>query len=64
VRGKDSNLEIAGSGGKESVVRMPIHVQNGRLVLLDVLSHPPIVILLKVANRDAFCSAANSKLVL
>jgi hypothetical protein len=64
VSGEDANFEVAGSSSKEGVVRMPIHLQYGRLVLLNVFGHPPIVILLKIADGYNLSTAPNSKLVL
>jgi len=43
---------------------MPVNLQDGGLVLLDVLGDPPVIVLLKVANGDAFRSTTNGKLVL
>jgi len=61
---ENSALKIARSSGQENVVGVPIDLQYGGFVLLDVLADPPIVILLKVANRDTLGSASNGKLVL
>jgi len=43
---------------------MPIDLQDGGLVLLDVLGYPPIVVLFKIADRDALGTTSNGEFVL
>jgi hypothetical protein len=43
---------------------MPVNLDDSGLVLLDVLGHPPVIVLLKVANTHTFGSRSHSKLVL
>ena len=58
-------LEVSGSGGNEDVVRVPVQAGNcGTDWLLDVLAHPPVILLLKVTHRDCPRATAHSKLVL
>jgi hypothetical protein len=64
VSAKDSALEIGGGSSQENVVGMPVNLDNGRLMLLDVFAHPPIVVLFKVAHAHTFGSGSNGKLVL
>jgi len=64
VSAKDSALEVGGGSSQENVVGMPVNLDNGRLVLLDVFADPPIVVLFKVAHAHTFGSGSNGKLVL
>ena len=58
-------LEVRGAGSHEDVVGVPVEaVDGGADGLLDVLAHPPVVLLLKVTHRDGARAAANCKLVL
>ena len=61
---KDARLKVRRRGQQEHVVRVPVDVEDGRLVLLDVLRHPPVVVLLKVADRHNLGARRNRKLVL
>jgi hypothetical protein len=46
VGGEDADLEVGGAGGEENVVGVPVQR------LLDVLRHPPVVLLVEVADGD------------
>jgi len=61
VGGEDASLEVRATGGQEDTVGMPSNTGDGRLVLLDVLADPPIVILFEVADRDALGTAGYSE---
>jgi len=61
---EDSGLVVGGSGGEESVRRVPCDVCDGGGVILDVLRHPPIVVGLERTDGDEVSSASHSKLVL
>jgi hypothetical protein len=53
VGGEDADLEVGGAGGEENVVGVPVHRRHRRLQrLLDVLRHPPVVLLVEVADGD------------
>jgi len=61
---EDPAFEVARCGGNEHIIRVPVNRKNCRLVFLDVLADPPIVILFKVANGYALSTTAYSELVL
>jgi hypothetical protein len=42
---------------------MPIYLEYGRFMFLDVFGNPPIVIFFKITNGNAFGSTTNSKFV-
>ena len=64
IGGEYPNLEVCGAGGQEHVVWVPVHggdcASDGPL---DVLGHPPVVVLLKVADGYNPGARAHGKLV-
>jgi hypothetical protein len=53
IGGEDADLEVRGAGGEKDVVGVPVHRRHSRLQrLLDVLRHPPVVLLVEVAYGD------------
>lgn len=60
-----SYLHVGTSGREENVVGMPVEGEDGTADrLLDMLTNPPIVILLKVADANTARSRSDRKLVL
>ena len=56
-------LEVCGAHGEEPVVWVPVHAQHcGADGRLDVLGHPPVVVVLVIAHRHEARPAANGKL--
>jgi len=60
---EDTGLEVGRGSGKKLVVRMPCDTSDSATVLLNVLADPPVVLLLKVADRNNLGAASNSELV-
>ena len=61
----DTDLKVGGAGGQEDVVGVPVQTGHGGLErLLDVLGHPPVLLLLVVADGDDLGPAAHRELVL
>ena len=53
IRRKDVCLALGRPGSEENVVGVPVDREHGRAErLLDVLRHPPVVFLVKVADGD------------
>lgn len=62
---QDSSMSIRRSSCQQHSIRMPCHSCDSRSKrLLQVLAHPPIVLLFKVADCNDPRAASNSKLVL
>jgi len=61
---KDTSLKVSAGGGKEAAVGMPCDLGDSAAVALDVGRDPPVVVLLKVADRDDLGTTADSKLLL
>ena len=61
---EDANVRVRRGGGDEDVVRMPGDVEDGGVVLLDVLRNPPIVFLVEVADGDDLGARGDGELVL
>jgi hypothetical protein len=62
--GEDAGSEVGGTGEQQEIARVPVDAENGRVVLLDVLGDPPVVLLLKVAHRDDLGARGDGELVL
>ena len=62
--GDDADVGVRAGGRNQDVVRMPGDVQNGRVVKLDVLRDPPVVILIEVADGDDLGAGGDGELVL
>jgi len=60
---EDTGLEVSGGSGKKLVVGVPCNTSDSAAVLLNVLANPPVVLLLKVADRNNLGAASNSELV-
>lgn len=62
-RGEDASVAVGGAGGEEHRVGVPGDGGDGGADgLLDVLRHPPVVFLLKVADGDEAGAGADSEL--
>jgi len=61
---EDTALEVSGGSDNQAVVGVPVNLENGGLVLLDVLADPPVLLLFEVANADKFSTGGNGELVL
>jgi len=57
-------LEVSRSSDNQAVVGVPVNLENGGLVLLDVLADPPILLLFEIANADELGTRGDGKLVL
>jgi len=65
VRREDSGFEISRAGRQQVVIGMPVQAgHSGTNGFLDVLAYPPVILLLKVADRNQTSSAAHCELVL
>lgn len=51
-RREDAHLGISRGRGDQDASVVPVDPRDGRVVLLQVLADPPVVVLLEVANRD------------
>ena len=60
----DADVRVRGSSRNQNVVRMPGDVQDGRVVKLDVLRNPPIVVLIEVADSNDLGAGSDGELVL
>ena len=62
-RGEDSRVGIGRAGGEKNGVRMPGNAGNGTPDrLLQVLRHPPVILLLEVADGDDAVARTNCEL--
>jgi len=62
--GHNSSEVVCGGSGEEDVVGMPVNLQHGGLVSLQVLADPPIIVLLEVADGDQLGTRGDGELVL
>ena len=59
-----THFKVGRPSSEEDVVGMPVQGGDGRTNwLLDVLAHPPVILLLKVANANQACPRTNRKLI-
>ena len=65
IGGEHPHLEVGGPGGEEHVVGVPVHRGDRASDWpLDVLGHPPVVVLLVITDGDDLGTAPHRKLVL
>jgi hypothetical protein len=61
----NTGLHVGRAGGQENIVGMPFDTQHGGTDgLLQMLTHPPIIVLVKVADGNASGSTGHGKFVL
>jgi len=61
---EDTALEVSGGGDDQAVIGVPINLEDGGLVLLNVLANPPVLLLFEVANADKLGTGGDGELVL
>ena len=59
-----ASLHVSGAGSKKDVVGMPVDREDSATDgLLDMLTTPPVIILVEITHRDSSGTASNSELI-